>query len=177
MLVPVVRQSDVSSRSHQPIHPKALRGNNNLKATLTGNAKFRAASLNVGTLNKKSAEVVETLTRRKIDLCSLQEIRKKGALQPGQVEWITGKDSRMRLYWCGNQKRPPSGGVGIMLAEKWVEKVFEVKRITDRILMLKLIIGKQIYTFVALYAPPSWPTSGREGQFLLPIAERCHGDF
>ena len=162
MLVPVVRQSDVSSRSHQPIHPKALRGNNSSKATLTGNAKFRAASLNVGTLNKKSAEVVETLTRRKIDLCSLQEIRKKGALQPGQVEWITGKDSRMRLYWCGNQKRPPSGGVGIMLAEKWVEKVFEVKRITDRILMLKLIIGKQIYTFVALYAP----------QVGLPAAEK-----
>ena len=65
---------------------------------MTGNAKFRAASLNVGTLNKKIAEVVETLTRRKIDLCSLQEIRKKGALQPGQVEWITGKDSCMRHY-------------------------------------------------------------------------------
>ena len=115
---------------------------------MTGTAKFRVASFNVGTLNKRSAEVVETLARRRVDLCSLQEIRKKGTLQPGQAEWITGKDSRMRLYWCGNQKA--SGGVGIMLAEKWVEKVFEVQRITDRILMLKLIIGKQIFTFVAL---------------------------
>ena len=49
-----------------------------------------------------------------------------------------------------------------MLAEKWVDKVFEVQRITDRILMLKLIIGKQIFTFVALNAPQA----GR------PVAER-----
>ena len=64
----------------------------------------------------------------------------------------------MRLYWCGNQKA--SGGVGIMLAKKWVDKVFEVQRITDRILMLKLIISKQIFTFVALYARQmvgQWP--------------------
>ena len=49
-----------------------------------------------------------------------------------------------------------------MLAEKWVDKVFEVQRITDRILMLKIIIGKQIFTFVALYAPQA----GR------PVAEK-----
>ena len=125
--------------------------NNYQKATPTAKAKFRVASFNVGTLNKRSAEVVETLTRRRVDLCSLQEVRKKGTLQPDQAEWVTGKNSRMRLYWCGNQKA--LGGVGIMLAEKWVDKVFDVQRITDRLLMLKLIIGKQIYAFVALYAP------------------------
>ena len=40
-----------------------------------------------------------------------------------------------------------------MLTEKWVEKVFEVQRISDRIMVLKLIFGKRIFTFVALYAP------------------------
>ena len=49
---------------------------------MTGTAKFRAASLNVGTLNKRSAELVETLARRRVDICGLQEIRKKGTLQP-----------------------------------------------------------------------------------------------
>ena len=92
------------------------------KATLTGRVKFRAATFKVGTLNKRSAEVVETLTRRKVDLCSLQEIRKKGHLQRKQVCCVTGKDSRMRLYWCGNQR--DQGGLVIMLAEKWVDKVF-----------------------------------------------------
>ena len=143
------------------------------KATLTGTAKFRVASFNVGTLNKRSAEVVETLARRRVDLCSLQEIRKKGTLLPGQAEWITGKDSRMRLYWCGNQKA--SGGVGIMLAEKWVEKVFEVQRITDRILMLKLIIGKQIFTFVALYAPQAGRPAAEKDSFYYQLQSAVMG--
>ena len=145
----------------------------NQKATLTGTAKFRVASFNVGTLNKRSAEVVETLARRRVDLCSLQEIRKKGTLLPGQAEWITGKDSRMRLYWCGNQKA--SGGVGIMLAEKWVEKVFEVQRITDRILMLKLIIGKQIFTFVALYAPQAGRPAAEKDSFYYQLQSAIMG--
>ena len=147
--------------------------NNKQKATLTGTAKFRVASFNVGTLNKRSAEEVETLTRRRVDLCSLQEIRKKGTLLPGQAEWITGKDSRMRLYWCGNQKA--SGGVGIMLAEKWVEKVFEVQRITDRILMLKLIIGKQIFTFVALYAPQAGRPAAEKDSFYYQLQSAVMG--
>ena len=51
--------------------------NTTKKATLTGTAKFRAASLNVGTLNKRSAELEETLARRRVDICGLQEIRRK----------------------------------------------------------------------------------------------------
>ena len=121
------------------------------KTTLTGIVKFRAATWNVGTLHGRSAEVVETLTRRKVDLCGLQEIRKRGHVQRKQNCWEYGKDSRMKLYWCGNQSG--QGGVGIMLAEKWKDKVFDVRRVSDRILILKLIFDKQIFTFVALYAP------------------------
>ena len=94
------------------------------KASLSGVVKCRVASFNVGTLRKRNTEVVETLTRRRVDICSLQEHRKKGSLERNQVCWVTGKDSRMRLYWSGNQRG--LGGVGIMLAEKWVEKLFEV---------------------------------------------------
>ena len=134
------------------------------KATLTGETKFRAATWNVGTLRGRSAEVVETLARRRVDLCSLQEIRKKCRLKKNkQVDWIPGKDSRMRLYWCGNEKS--QGGVGIMLAEKWVEKVFEVQRVSDSILVLKLIFGKRIFTFVALYAPQAKRPTADKNRF------------
>ena len=95
--------------------------------------------------------MIDLLTRRKVDLCSLQETRWRGGLNPGQTRWLTGKDSRMRFYWCGSADG--HGGVGIMLAEKWADKVFSVIRVTDRILTLRLILGKQILTFVALYAP------------------------
>ena len=95
--------------------------------------------------------MIDLLTRRKVDLCSLQETRWRGGLNPGQTRWLTGKDSRMRFYWCGNADG--RGGVGFMLAEKWADKVFSVVRVTDRILTLRLILGKQLLTFVALYAP------------------------
>ena len=43
----------------------------------------------------------------------------------------------------------------MMLAERWVDKVFEVQRFTDRILLLRLIIGNAIFTILSLYAPQS----------------------
>ncbi|CAH1263777.1 Hypp2763 [Branchiostoma lanceolatum] len=86
--------------------------------------KFRVGSLNVGTLKGRSSEVVETLTRRRVDLCCLQETRWSGGLDANQARYIKGKDSRYKFYWCGNKQG--QGGVGIVLAEKWVEKVFEI---------------------------------------------------
>ena len=58
---------------------------------MTGTAKFRVASFNVGTLNKRSAEVVETLARRRVDLCSLQEIRKKAHCSQGRQNGLQAR--------------------------------------------------------------------------------------
>ena len=49
---------------------------------------------------------------------------------------ITGKNSRYKLYWMGNQAG--TGGVGILLAEKWLDKVFDISRVSDRMLVMKL---------------------------------------
>ena len=50
-----------------------------------GATNFRIGTLNVGTLRGKSGEVVETLTRRGIDLCCLQAVRWKGGGTLGQL--------------------------------------------------------------------------------------------
>lgn len=113
--------------------------------------KFRAATWNVGTLKKRGSEVVETLTRRRVDLCGVQEHRWAGGLTANQTRQIKGKDSIYKFYWAGNQKG--QGGAGILLAEKWVEKVFEVQRISDRIILLRLVIGKVVFAFISVYAP------------------------
>ena len=42
-------------------------------------SKFRVSTWNVGTLRGRSGEVVETLSRRNIDVCCVQEIRWRGA--------------------------------------------------------------------------------------------------
>ncbi len=53
--------------------------------------KFRVATWNVGTLKKRGCEVVETLTRRRVDICGVQEHRWAGSTSTNQTRQI--KDS------------------------------------------------------------------------------------
>ena len=112
-----------------------------------GATNFRIGTLNVGTLRGKSGEVVETLTRRGIDLCCLQEVRWRG----GHSRTVTGKDSHYKFFWQGD--RGGIAGVGIAIAVKWVDKVVRVDRVSDRIIALELLIGKTVTTFISVYAP------------------------
>ena len=43
------------------------------------------------------------------------------------------------------------GGVGILLAEKWVEAIFDVKPVSDGIMQIKLVVGKSIETNLPVY--------------------------
>ena len=47
---------------------------------LSGTKKiFRLGSWNVGTMRGRSSEVVEAISRRKVDVCCVQEVRWRGA--------------------------------------------------------------------------------------------------
>ena len=116
---------------------------------------FRVGTMNVGTMRGRSAEVVETADRRRLDIGFLQETKWKGAESQtqsrSQARWLKGKDSAYKIFWSGNPQG--TNGVGILLAKKWTDNVFEVQRLNDRIILLKLIIGKSVYTFISVYAP------------------------
>ena len=45
--------------------------------------------------------------------------------------------------------------LNILLAEHRVDKVFEVVRICDRIILLRLVIGKVVFTLLSVYTPQS----------------------
>ena len=51
---------------------------------------FRVATLNAGTMKGRCHEIVETMSRRSIDLCCVQETRSRGV----SATMISGKDSR-----------------------------------------------------------------------------------
>ena len=97
---------------------------------------FKIASWNIGTMRGRSSEIVETITRRNVDLCCVQEVGWRGA----SARHITGKDSRYKFFWVGNNQG--TSGVGVLLAEKWVDKVYDIKRVSDRIMLIKLLVGK-----------------------------------
>ena len=88
-------------------------------------------------MRDQSNEMVEGMSGCKVDICGLQEVRWRGA----SARLVEGKDSRFKLFWVGNDRG--MGGVGILLAEKWVEAIFDVKHVSDRIKLIKLDVGKK----------------------------------
>ncbi|XP_014670792.1 PREDICTED: uncharacterized protein LOC106811605 [Priapulus caudatus] len=118
-----------------------------VQATRLKGKNFRIGSLNVGTLRGRASEVVETLSRRKVDICCLQETRYRG----GQCRIFKGKNTKYKCYWSGKDKG--TGGVGVLLAEEWIGNVFEVRRVSDRIILLRLVVGSSVLTFLSVYAP------------------------
>ena len=108
--------------------------------------KFREGTLNVNTLRGRVLEVVKTLSRRKVDVCCVQETR----YRVGNCRTIKGKDTWYKFYWSGNNKG--TAGVGVFVAEKWIEKFLRC-RVTDRIILVKLIVGQRAVTFLTVYAP------------------------
>ena len=87
------------------------------------------------------------LERRSVDVCCVQEVRWRGA----SVRIVEGRRARYKLFWIGNSTG--YWGVGIFIAEKWVDKVIDVKRVNDRIIVVKFLIGKRIATAVSVYTP------------------------
>ena len=103
------------------------------------------------------------MSRRGVDLCCLQATK----WQKDGVSQIVEKDSHIKMFLSGNDNG--TGEVGILLAEEWWERVFEEVRVFDRIILIRMTIGKTVFVFVSLYAPQA-DLSEQKGPFLPDAA-------
>ncbi|NSM57062.1 hypothetical protein HET73_07245 [Wolbachia endosymbiont of Atemnus politus] len=87
-------------------------------------SRMRFSTWNVGTLTGKHGEIAEVLLRRMVDVCCVQETR-----------WLGGKADK-RLFEKGDWKK--EAGVGVAVANEWCDNVVEVKRMNDRMIVVKL---------------------------------------
>ena len=78
---------------------------------------LRAATWNVSSMVGRSGEVVDTLHRRKIDLCCAQETRWKG--ESARMLGAIGR--RYKFFWLGYNKG--TAGVGVFNGERWIDRV------------------------------------------------------
>ena len=108
---------------------------------------LRIGSLNVGTMHGRANEISETLERRGVDICCVQETRWRG----GSARMISGKSSHYKFFWSGDDSGV--GGVGVLLAEKWTEKVISVDRIDHRLITMRILVGKLVVSLLCAYAP------------------------
>ncbi|KAK3518743.1 hypothetical protein QTP70_010884 [Hemibagrus guttatus] len=92
----------------------------------------------------KGRELADMMERRKVDILCVQETRWKGSKS-------RSIGAGFKLFYYGvDSKR---NGVGVVLKEEFVRKVLEVKRVSDRVMSLKLEIEGVMLNVVSGYAP------------------------
>ncbi|KAK3564856.1 hypothetical protein QTP86_030433 [Hemibagrus guttatus] len=105
---------------------------------------LRIGTLNVGTITGKGRELADMMERRKVDILCVQETRWKGSK-------ARSIGAGFKLFYYGvDSKR---NGVGVVLKEEFVRNVLEVKRVSDRVMSLKLEIEGVMLNVVSGYAP------------------------
>ncbi|KAK3573200.1 hypothetical protein QTP86_015121, partial [Hemibagrus guttatus] len=92
----------------------------------------------------KGRELADMMERRKVDILCVQETRWKGSK-------ARSIGAGFKLFYYGvDSKR---NGVGLVLKEESVRNVLEVKRVSDRVMTLKLEIEGVMLNVVSGYAP------------------------
>ncbi|KAK3553295.1 hypothetical protein QTP86_032750 [Hemibagrus guttatus] len=93
---------------------------------------------------EKGRELADMMERRKVDILCVQETRWKGSK-------ARSIGAGFKLFYYGvDSKR---NGVGVVLKEEFVRNVLEVKRVSDRVMTLKLEIEGVMLNVVSGYAP------------------------
>ena len=133
-----------------------------LKKNLEGSSVcLRIGSVNVGTMRGRDGEVADMAARRCLDFCCLQETgwKGEGARKLGDY----------KFFWMGSEKG--IHGVGMLVADRWVEKVLEVKRVSERLLLLRVIVGKSVLNLLSIYAPQVGRPMEEKEEFLAMMVK------
>ena len=104
----------------------------------------RMGTLNIGTMTGRRRKLADMMKRRNVDILCLQETKWKGS----KARNIGGG---CKIFYNGAHGR--KNGIGIVLREELAESVLEVKRVSDRLMAMKLGVKGPILNIVSAYAP------------------------
>ena len=105
--------------------------------------KVHCASWNVRTLTGKSIELVQALHRRKVNIACIQE-----------TKWVGAKACEIdgyKLWYSGGLRA--RNGVGILVEKELTDRVMEIRRNSDCIMCIKLVLGAEVLNVICVYAP------------------------
>ena len=86
----------------------------------------------------------ETLKRRYVDICCLQEVRWKS-----REAKMIGND--FKFLWSGGSKA--ENGIGVIVSNWLIGNVVGVKRFNDRGMKVNIVIGDVFWEVVSCYCP------------------------
>ena len=109
----------------------------------------------MGTLIGRSGEIAEVLERRRVKVCCVQETRWKG---DGARVLRIATGGKYKLLWKGCAEG--LNGVGIIIADEFIDKVVKVVRVYDRLMMVKGFSGKMSCEPCLSLCTSGWQQSG-----------------
>ena len=118
-------------------------------------------SVNVDTMRGREGEVVEMAASRHIDFCCLQETGWKGE--------GARKLGGYKFFWMGREEG--YHGVGVLVAEEWIEQVSDVKRWSERIMVMRVVVGRSVVNLVSVYAPQSGRGKEEKEEFFTVLGK------
>ena len=92
----------------------------------------------------RERELADMMERRNVDILCLQKTKWKGS----KTRNIGGE---YKLFY--NRADGRKNGIGIVVKEELTESVLEVKRASDRLMVMKLEVKMLILNIVSAYAP------------------------
>jgi hypothetical protein len=93
----------------------------------------------------RSGESVECLKRRRVGICCLQETKWKG----NGTRLLGVKE----VFWKGIDEGTAEAGVGVLIADKWSDKVVDGWWIEERLMVVRVIVGRHLMSLISAYAP------------------------
>ena len=94
--------------------------------------------------------MVEMADRRRLDFYCLQEARWKGN-GANCVRILREEGSRYKLLWVGC--KDGIAGVGVLVAERWIDSVIQILRVSKRLMVMRVTDGWSVLNVVSVYAP------------------------
>ena len=90
---------------------------------------IRVGTLNIGTMTGRGRELADMIERRNVDILCLQETKWKGS----KARNIGGG---CKIFY--NRADGRKNGIGIVLRKELAESVLKMKRVSDRLMVIKM---------------------------------------
>ncbi|XP_057667223.1 craniofacial development protein 2-like [Diorhabda carinulata] len=107
---------------------------------------LRIATWNIKSLNTREQELTKELMDAKVDICALQETRKKGK---GQIML----DNYIMIYSGVPKETRAKEGVAILVQKRLTIQIEECKYESKRNVAIRMRLGEELVNIIGIYAP------------------------
>lgn len=111
--------------------------------------RLRIGSWNVSSMTGKSLDLEEMMLRRSLDILCVQET--KWSNRSNKTRFLDTRTKSFKLFFHGDTNG--KNGVGIIVSSEWLQNIVNICKVSDRIMSIKLVVGRQVWNIVSVYAP------------------------